>query len=236
MKSVMQSTVSKWSVLRPNCLNHSTSSRPLYLAKLYQPTIPRSLKGKLQTRSCQTAEAVIEEKQTSPAVEVPVSVLDIRVGKIIDVAPHPDADSLYVETIDMGEEEPRTIVSGLVKYVPIEELKDRLVIVLANLKPRNMRGIKSFGMLLCASDQAHENVDPLAPPQDSTIGERIYFGESNEQPEPETPNKIQKKKMWEALQPQLKTDESGNAQWNGLAMMTGNGPVVSAKIFSGNIS
>jgi aminoacyl tRNA synthase complex-interacting multifunctional protein 1 len=39
------------------------------------------------------------------------------------------------------------------------------VVVLCNLKPRNMRGIKSFGMLLCASDEAHENVEPLLPPE-----------------------------------------------------------------------
>lgn len=34
---------------------------------------------------------------------------------------HPDADTLYVETIDVGEAEPRTVVSGLVNYIPIEE-------------------------------------------------------------------------------------------------------------------
>lgn len=39
------------------------------------------------------------------------------------------------------------------------------MVVLCNLKPRNMRGIKSFGMLLCASDEAHENVEPLLPPE-----------------------------------------------------------------------
>ena len=39
----------------------------------------------------------------------------------IAVKLHPDADSLYVETIDVGEEEPRTVVSGLVKYIPIEQ-------------------------------------------------------------------------------------------------------------------
>ena len=41
--------------------------------------------------------------------------------------------------IDVGEAEPRTIVSGLVKYVPLEKMQDRPVIVLCNLKPRNMR-------------------------------------------------------------------------------------------------
>lgn len=64
---------------------------------------------------------------------------------------HPDADSLYVEKIDVGEAEPRTVVSGLVQFAPREELQDRLVVVLCNLKPQKMRGIESKGMLLCAS-------------------------------------------------------------------------------------
>ena len=41
--------------------------------------------------------------------------------------------------IDVGEAEPRTIVSGLVKYVPLEQMQDRSIVVLCNLKPRNMR-------------------------------------------------------------------------------------------------
>ena len=64
--------------------------------------------------------------------------------------------------------------------------------VLCNLKPRNMRGIKSEGMLLCASNDSHESVEPLVPPQDSQPGERVAYGEDETaaQPEPETPNKV----------------------------------------------
>lgn len=84
--------------------------------------------------------------------EIEPSRLDIRVGKIVEVSKHPDADSLYVEKIDLGEPAgPRTIVSGLVNFVPIEEMQDRLVVVLANLKPANLRGVASHGMVLCAS-------------------------------------------------------------------------------------
>ena len=64
---------------------------------------------------------------------------------------HPDADALYVEKIDVGEEKPRTIISGLVNFVPIQEMQDRMVVVLCNLKPMKMRGIDSQGMVLCAS-------------------------------------------------------------------------------------
>lgn len=64
---------------------------------------------------------------------------------------HPDADSLYVEKIDVGEPEPRTVVSGLVQFVPREQLQDRLVVLLCNMKPKAMRGVESKGMVLCAS-------------------------------------------------------------------------------------
>lgn len=55
-----------------------------------------------------------------------VSRLDLRVGQIVKVEKHPDADSLYVEEIDLGEESPRVVVSGLVKFVPIEEMQVEL--------------------------------------------------------------------------------------------------------------
>lgn len=77
--------------------------------------------------------------------------MDIRVGKIVEVSKHPDADALYVEKIDLGEVKTRIIVSGLVNYIPIEEMQGRMVVVLCNLKPAKMRGVESQGMVLCAS-------------------------------------------------------------------------------------
>ena len=55
----------------------------------------------------------------------PISRLDLRVGRIIDVKRHENADSLYVEQIEMGDPAPRTVVSGLVKFIPIENMKVR---------------------------------------------------------------------------------------------------------------
>lgn len=53
---------------------------------------------------------------------VDVSKLDIRVGKIIECAKHPEADALYVEKIDLGEEKPRNVCSGLVKFIPLDQV------------------------------------------------------------------------------------------------------------------
>ena len=100
--------------------------------------------------------------------------LDIRIGKIVEVERHPDADGFYVKKIDLGkfssgvlfdfcqiyqkyvccwlgEETPRTVVSGLVKFVSESAMLNRLVVVLCNLKPVKMQGIESSAMVLCAS-------------------------------------------------------------------------------------
>lgn len=64
-----------------------------------------------------------EAKTKAAEQELTISRLDIRVGVITEVQKHPDADSLYVEKIDVGEEQPRTVVSGLVKFIPLEEIQ-----------------------------------------------------------------------------------------------------------------
>ncbi|CAG9461216.1 unnamed protein product [Pedinophyceae sp. YPF-701] len=184
------------------------------------------------------AAMLVRSAASSEVAAEPVEqFLDIRVGKIIEVAEHPDADSLYVEKIDLGEEDgPRTIVSGLKEFVAQEDLKDRMVIVLANLKARNMRGIKSHGMVLCASNDAHDQVEPLLPPAEAAIGERCWFGEAAEQEEPAKENRVQKKKYWETVQPDLKTSGECVATYKGETMMTSAGAVKAPSLSSASIS
>lgn len=54
-------------------------------------------------------------------------------------------------------------------------MKDKMVLVLKNLKPASMRGIKSHAMVLCASNADHTKVELLAPPAGSIPGDRVYF-------------------------------------------------------------
>jgi tRNA-binding EMAP/Myf-like protein len=96
------------------------------------------------------------------------------------VKKHPDADSLYVEQIDLGEPEgPRTVVSGLVNYIPIEEMQGRLLVAVCNLKPANMRGVKSFAMVLAATSpdgkEGMGSVELIAVPEGSQPGDRVFF-------------------------------------------------------------
>ena len=160
------------------------------------------------------------KKQNASPTEVNVSILDIRVGKIVEVEPHPDADGLYLEQIDVGEEKPRQVVSGLRKFVPIEDMKDREVVVILNLKPAKMRGVVSNGMVLCASNDDHTKVEPLAPPKGLSYGEKVTFqgfvGEPLDVINP-------KKKLLEKLFPDLKTDKEGVAMYKNAAFTTTKG-------------
>lgn len=98
--------------------------------------------------------------------------LFLQVGKIIKVENHPKADKLYIEKVDVGEEEPIQIVSGLVPYYSSDELEGKNIIVVRNLKPAKLRGEMSFGMLLAAEDEKGSVGVILAP--EAKPGSRVH--------------------------------------------------------------
>ncbi|KAF9928678.1 hypothetical protein FBU30_002199 [Linnemannia zychae] len=127
-----------------------------------------------------------QQQQKGPQDEEDhISKLDIRVGIVRSVTQHPDAESLYIEQIDVGDKEngatkePRTIVSGLVKHVPKDYLEGRAVIVVGNMKPSKLRGVMSQGMLLCAMEQDEKGevikVGLLEPAEGSQAGDKVTF-------------------------------------------------------------
>ena len=77
--------------------------------------------------------------------------LDLRSGVILSCEKHPKADKLLVFKVDMGSEV-RQIVSGVAEHYKPEETVGKHVIVVANLKPRTLRGVESNGMLLFADE------------------------------------------------------------------------------------
>ncbi|KAM8975951.1 tyrosine--tRNA ligase, cytoplasmic [Pelodytes ibericus] len=167
--------------------------------------------------------------------ELDPSLLDLRVGKVLKVNRHPDADTLYVQSIDVGEENPRSVVSGLVQYVTSDQLLGRSVVLLCNLKPQKMRGVESQGMLLCASITGeNKQVEPLDPPEGSSPGERVYV-EGHEKGESEGELKP-KKKVFEKLQVDFRISEALYAQWKGKNFRTKLGPVTCKSLKGGSIS
>lgn len=174
-----------------------------------KPTTPEEIaaaKAAKEAKKAAKAKANAEAAAKVAAAQVPPnpSMIDIRVGFIEKAIKHPDADSLYVSTMQMGDEEgPRTICSGLVKHFSLEEMQERYVIVIANLKPVSMRGIKSAGMVLCAANAAGK-VEFVNPPAGSKAGDKIFFEGFDG-----TPEKVlnPKKKIWETVQPHFTTLE-----------------------------
>lgn len=172
-------------------------------------------------------------KNSDPEELVP-SRVDLRVGKVLRVEKHPEADTLYVEKVDVGEPEPRTVVSGLVEFVPREELQDRLVLVVCNLKPQKMRGVESQAMLLCACSMGEpRQIEPLDPPTGSCPGERVFVdGYESGQPDEELKPK---KKVFERLQADFQISDDGVAQWKGKSFMTKLGTLTCKTLKGGSI-
>jgi methionyl-tRNA synthetase len=100
--------------------------------------------------------------------------LCLKVGKIISIKQHPDAEKLYIEEIDVGEKNPRQIVSGLKDYYRLEEMKGKKVIVLCNLKTAKLRGVKSEGMILACDDTKNNLVGLLT--SDEKVGSYLQLG------------------------------------------------------------
>lgn len=168
-----------------------------------------------------------KKKKKSPPAEEPamdVSKLDIRVGVIQEAWEHEEADKLFCEKIDIGEEEPRQIASGLRAYYNSEDLAGRRVCVLANLKARKLVGFPSHGMVLCASTEDGSSVVFVDPPADAAIGERVMC--EGFDGEPATENQVGKKKILDKVFPDLKTNDSGVATYQGVPLTAGSGSCV----------
>jgi methionyl-tRNA synthetase len=110
---------------------------------------PAALKPKEKAKTEKSAKA--PPAKPGPAAEVEFedfAKLDLRVGTVVSVAPVPGADRLYAVAVDIGEPEPRPVVAGLAEHFTPEALTGRQVVLVANLKPRKLRGATSHGMIL----------------------------------------------------------------------------------------
>jgi len=167
-----------------------------------------------------------QEKSKSGAAPVSVNTaiditrFDLRVGKIVSVEKHPDADTLYVEQIDVGEDEPRTVCSGLVKHMSMEDLDQKLVIVLCNLKGAKMRGILSEAMVMCASTP---NKVELLEPASANVkpGDRVICDGYD----CSSPDQQIKKELCDLILPDLRTNSNLEATYKNVPWKIANGNV-----------
>ena len=183
------------------------------------------------------------KKEAAPAAEAApaqpdASKLDLRVGLILKAEKHPEAEKLYVEQVDLGEGKLRTVVSGLVDFMPPEALTNRRAVLICNLKPAKMRGIESEAMVLAASDIEHTKVELLDPPAAAAIGERVTF-EGLGEFAPLAPASKKEweavRKAWDATQPMLGTSADRVAVCDGKPFVVGGGSCTVATIANGQI-
>lgn len=188
---------------------------------------------KLQKQQQQQQQKKPKKKKKQPAADqeplvIDVSKLDIRVGLIEKCWEHEEADKLYCEEINLGEEGgPRNIASGLKAHYTAEEMVGKKVLVLANLKSRKLVGFPSHGMVLCAAkygeaeDGSEDTIEFVCPPDDAEIGDRVICDGC--EGEPATENQVVKKKMLNAIFPDLKVNADGIAVYKDVPLTTTTG-------------
>lgn len=158
--------------------------------------------------------------------------MEIRVGKITKVWNHEEADKLFCEEIDVGEDAPRQIASGLREHYTLEDMQDRLVLVVCNLKAAKIVGFSSNGMVLAAKGE--DKVELITPPEGSKVGELVFI--EGLTGEPLSSAQVKKKKTWDKVAKGLKTGDGGVATWDGKTIQTSAGACKAASLVGAPIS
>ncbi|HKR15431.1 MAG TPA: methionine--tRNA ligase [Pyrinomonadaceae bacterium] len=136
-----------------------------------QPIFPRLDKSQIMSDIQDTQKPVVADVATEPAPSPPMThateadavgivsfieiddfaKVDLRAGTVLSAERIPKADKLLLLKIDLNEAEPRQVLAGIAQYYEPEQLIGRKVVVVANLKPRKLRGYESQGMVVAAS-------------------------------------------------------------------------------------
>lgn len=185
--------------------------------------------------------------------------IDLKIGRIIKVEKHPNADRLFMETVDFGNGNQKTVLSGLIGHVTSEELLNRMALFVCNLVPAKICGIVSEAMLLAAKSKDGSIVEPLLVPNNAIEGDVVTIMNLASIPDPpiaksssntgkknskkEIENKLKEEEIppsmniWEQCQ-QSFSIKDGIAFWNShsLKIVDKDGNFTSTKIDQGVIS
>jgi tyrosyl-tRNA synthetase len=146
----------------------------------------------------------------------PFCQVNLKVGRITKVWEHPESDTLFCEEIDVGEDTPRQVASGLRKYCKLEDLQDRMVLVVLNLQPRKMAGFPSNGMVMAAKSEDGTKLELIDVPASAKPGDIVKV---QSLPDPTPKNKIKIKSNgndpWSKIVKDLKISDDCTASYNG---------------------
>lgn len=149
------------------------------------------------------------KQPATPPVDPAISQFlqcDLRVGRVVEVSFHPEADGLYVLKVSYGGDEVKTVCAGLRKFIPEEEMKNRMVVTICNLKPRKLRGVASEAMILAGSVISDEGekkaVVPITPSAGAQEG-TIVSAEGIDGERTVADGKYVSSKVWDKVVPRL---------------------------------
>ena len=154
---------------------------------------------------------------------ISASAIDFEVGKITAIRRHPNAEKLYIETVQMGDGE-RQIVSGLVPFLKEEELLGKLVVIVKNLKPAVLRGTESRGMLLAAEK---DGVLEVLSPAGAMPGDKVVI-------DGEPPKEMKEITIDQFITVKLEVKDS-LALANGKKLLVNGAPVKTEKLPEGKV-
>jgi len=111
---------------------------------MQEETIPHVVEATTQEAIPEKVYATIDDFQK----------IEIKLGTVLSVNVIEGADKLYILAVDLGEEKPRQILSGIREYVQPEDLLGKQFPFVTNLAPRILRGHESQGMIIAGSDDS----------------------------------------------------------------------------------
>eukprot|EP01080_Neovahlkampfia_damariscottae_P009408 gene9408-1616_t len=143
----------------------------------------------------------------------------IQVSKIVKAENHPNADSLMKCSVDVGDEI-KPLVAGIVKSYKPEDILNRLVITIINLKPIKLKGEPSEVMLFASTDINTKELSLLTPPEGSELGDRVILEGAEEEP---AVDRITAK-QWEKVVPNFSI-QNGLPTLSGIPLITKKGKI-----------
>eukprot|EP00928_Gymnodinium_smaydae_P024271 TRINITY_DN19684_c0_g5_i3.p1 TRINITY_DN19684_c0_g5~~TRINITY_DN19684_c0_g5_i3.p1 ORF type:complete len:764 (+),score=218.45 TRINITY_DN19684_c0_g5_i3:96-2387(+) len=171
--------------------------------------------------------------------EAALCKLDIRSGRIVKVEKVPNSDKLYLLQVNIGDEKPRQVVSGLQKHYKEADLDNRAVIVYCNIKPGKLAGCESQAMILAATkdkDSPQEICELLAPPAGVPEGTRPRVGDLEVGSASAGVSVKNISKVWAVVQPLLRASAKQEAVFSGTPLLMNGSAVTTGSLSDAMIS
>ena len=144
-------SVSEFGLLETD--THVTAKPEILFQRLNEKEVAEKVE---KIQEAQKKAAAAAKKAEKPAVKQitldDFAKVDLKVGVVLKAEKHPDADSLLIMQVDLGDGDVRQIVSGISRSYTCGQMIGKHIVVISNLKPAVIRGVESQGMLLAGKN------------------------------------------------------------------------------------